>query len=292
MTRAASERSAPGNYATGNPPTRVTRRQRGGVRAASGITGRNIGVVVGGGVDDDRAPVGVQDIFELEAVGGERCLGSAVPADQEDRHVAGVARVIIAGNTQVPASGRKRWGGTPDAYSLLVDMEAVKTDGQAANLTDDVKPPVELNQLDGSERHSPRIHEAGLPASKQRASIVTRKGSADAHSQCNGKRGDQTNNGTNTLFHSLIPSWWHEARFSQAIQPGDQRRVGRFDIVEHTAPTRTGAVPAIQNRWMSPFCYINISPNTPVFGVMALCDDPRLMVSVRARMSALSQGGM
>lgn len=77
-----------------------------------------------------------------------------------------MAGVAIASSTQVPTSGRKRRGGTPDALSLLVDMEAVKTDSQAANFTDDVQPPVQLDQLDGSERSSRRIHEAGLPGSK------------------------------------------------------------------------------------------------------------------------------
>ncbi len=64
-------RSAPGDYAAGDPPTRVAGHQRGGVWAPCGVPGRDVGVVVGVGVDDDRAPVGVQDISELEAVGRE-----------------------------------------------------------------------------------------------------------------------------------------------------------------------------------------------------------------------------
>ncbi len=123
------------HHAAGHPLPGVSGGPRHGIGAAEPelvgvvrvVLARDVGEVVGAGVDNDRRPVTPQQLGEVEPVGSEEGPGRPVGPGEERGQIAGVTGVRSDAAAQVPTGRDERVGRVARiAEAGGVDLEAVE----------------------------------------------------------------------------------------------------------------------------------------------------------------------
>lgn len=109
-------------------------------------------------MDDDRRPVGVEQLVDGVVVRRELRLGRAVVEDEQAGHVAGVRAVPDAARVVVAAGRRER----RDALSDRVDVEAVEPRRESGDLAADDHLVALLRELHEADVGARRIVQIDL----------------------------------------------------------------------------------------------------------------------------------
>jgi len=131
------------DYAAGDPTARIASGQRGRIGVRVVPIHRDVRVVVGVRMDDERAAIRVEKGFDSDAIRCEPSFPASIAIHEQHGHVARMARVALPGWIEV-ASGRCEGR---RAHTDRMNVESVETDWKIVDHRSNEHPVVLPDQL-------------------------------------------------------------------------------------------------------------------------------------------------